>query len=90
MGSWLILASKDIMAADATAARVMNFHVPNIKQLTMGYDMGLGEINEESIEMIGEKLSNIKMNWKAANLKNPIGKHPTSCSITEQFQYIKT
>ena len=74
------------MAADATAARVMNHNVTNIKQLTMGYDMGLGEINEESIEMIGEKLSNIKMNWKTAVLKNTIGKKSTSSPIAEQFQ----
>lgn len=88
LGSWLILASKDIMAADATAARVMNHHVPNIKQLTMGYDMGLGEINEESIEMIGEKLSNIKMDWKATVLKNTIGKKSASSPIAEQFRHI--
>ena len=72
LGSWLVLAGKDIMATDATAARVMNHHVPNIKQLTMGYNMGLGEINEESIEMIGEKLSDIKMEWKPAVLANSI------------------
>jgi uncharacterized protein (DUF362 family) len=72
LGSWLVLASKDIMAADATAARVMNHHVPAIKQLTMGYDMGLGEINEESIEMIGEKLSDIRMDWEPAVLANSI------------------
>jgi len=72
LGSWLVLASKDIMAADATAARVMSHHVPDLKQLTMGYDMGLGEINEESIEMAGNKISDIKMDWKAAVLKNSI------------------
>jgi hypothetical protein len=38
----------------------------------MGYDMGLGEINEESIEMIGEKLSDIKMDWKPSVLANSI------------------
>ena len=88
LGYWLILASKDIMAADATAARVMNHHVPYIKQLTMGYDMGLGEINEASIEMIGEKLTTIKMDWKPAILKKTIGKKSTGSPIAEQFQYI--
>jgi len=88
LGSWLILASKDIMAADATAARVMNHYVPAIKQLTMGYDMGLGEINEESIEMIGEKLSNIKMEWQPAVLKNRIEKKSTGSPIAGHFQYI--
>ncbi len=72
LGTWLILASRDIMAADATAARVMNHRVPSIKQLTMGYEMGLGEINEESIEMIGESLPGIEMQWKAASLANSL------------------
>jgi len=72
LGSWLVLASKDIMAADATAARVMNLHVPDIRQLTLGYDMGLGEIKKESIEIVGEKLSDIEMDWKPAVLANSI------------------
>jgi len=88
LGTWLVLASKDIMAADSTAARVMNHKISNIKQLTMGYNMGLGEIREESIDMIGEKLSNIKMNWKAAALKNTIEKKSMSSPIAEQFQHI--
>lgn len=88
LGSWLILASKDIMAADATAARVMNHHVPSMKQLTMGFDMGLGEIREESIEMIGERLSDIKMNWRAAVLRNRIGKAAFDSPIAEQFQHL--
>ena len=88
LGSWLILASKDIMAADATAARVMSHPVSLIKQLTMGFEMGLGEINEACIEMIGEKLSNIRMNWKAAVLKNTIGKKSMISPIAEQFRSI--
>ena len=85
LGSWMILASKDIMAADATAARVMNHQVSSIKQLTMGYNMGLGEIREASIEMIGEKLSDIKMSWRAADLNNTIGKRSHGSPIAQQF-----
>ena len=58
------------MAADASAARIMSHSVPTIKQLTMGFDMGLGEIREEAIEYVGEKLENMKMEWKPARLKN--------------------
>jgi uncharacterized protein (DUF362 family) len=72
LGSWLILASKDIMAADATAARVMTHDVPSIKQLTMGFEMGLGEIREESIALIGERLADLRMDWAAAELVNSI------------------
>ncbi len=57
------------MAADASAARIMSHSVPTIKQLTMGFDMGLGEVREESIEILGEKLDNLRVSWKAARLK---------------------
>jgi uncharacterized protein (DUF362 family) len=69
LGSWLILASTDIMAADATAARIMNHDVSNVKQLGMGFNMGLGEIRENSIEMLGEKLDDLRVEWAPAMLR---------------------
>ena len=69
LGSWAIVASKDIMAADAIAARIMNHDVNQVKQLTMGFDMGLGEIREKSIELLGEKLDNLHVTWQHARLK---------------------
>jgi uncharacterized protein (DUF362 family) len=69
LGSWAVIASKDILAADATAARIMNHDLKNIKQLTMGFDMGLGEIRDESIAMLGEKPENLKIDWRPARLK---------------------
>ncbi len=69
LGSWAVIASRDIMAADATAARIMSHDATKVKQLTMGFDMGLGEIREESIEMVGEKLDNLRVPWKPARMK---------------------
>jgi uncharacterized protein (DUF362 family) len=69
LGSWAVIASKDIMAADATAARIMSHDTTSIKHLTMGFDMGLGQIHEQSIEILGEKLDNLKVTWKPAKLK---------------------
>ena len=69
LGSWAVVASRDIMAADATAARIMSHDVQKVKQLTMGFEMGLGEIREESIEIVGEKLDNVRVEWKPARLK---------------------
>jgi uncharacterized protein (DUF362 family) len=70
LGSWLILASTDIVAADATAARVMSHDVTDMKQLTMGFEMGLGEIRENAIELVGEELDDIRVPWAPAELKN--------------------
>ena len=72
LGSWLVLASADIMAADATAARVMSHHMSQITQLGMGFDMGLGEIRQNHIEMIGESLDSLRVEWEPANLENQL------------------
>jgi uncharacterized protein (DUF362 family) len=69
LGSWLILASTDLMAADATAARIMNHNVPDMKQLNMGYQMGLGEIREEAIEIVGTDLDALRVEWSPARLR---------------------
>ena len=69
LGSWAVIASRDIMAADATAARIMSHDTKKVKQLTMGFEMGLGEIREESIEIVGEKLDNVRVTWKPARMK---------------------
>jgi uncharacterized protein (DUF362 family) len=69
LGSWAVIASTDIMAADATAARIMSHDVKEMKQLTMGRDMGLGQIDEDAIEIVGEKLDKLVMKWKPAEIK---------------------
>jgi uncharacterized protein (DUF362 family) len=69
LGSWAIIASTDILAADATAARIMSHATNKVKHLSMGFDMGLGEIREQSIEILGEKLDNLCVPWKPARLK---------------------
>jgi uncharacterized protein (DUF362 family) len=69
LGSWAIIASTDILAADATAARIMSHDTNKIRHLAMGFDMGLGQIREDSIEISGEKLDNLCVTWKPARLK---------------------
>ena len=69
LGSWAVIASTDIMAADATAARIMSHDTEKVKQLAMGFEMGLGQIREQSIEILGEKLDNLRMEWKPARMK---------------------
>jgi uncharacterized protein (DUF362 family) len=69
LGTWAIIASTDIMAADATATRIMNHDTGKIKHLAMGFEMGLGEIREPAIELVGEKLDNLQVDWKAARLR---------------------
>lgn len=70
LGSWLVLASTDIVAADATAARIMDHDVDRVTQLTLAYNRGMGTIHEEAIELIGERLDDLKVRWSHARLRN--------------------
>lgn len=81
LGTWFVLASKDVMAADATAARAMMHHVNDMAQLTQGYEMGLGEIREKSIELIGERLSDIQTDWQPAVVNRNLQKSTPGCPM---------
>jgi len=71
IGSWLMLASKDLAAADATAARLTGHDVSQIRQLNMALDQGVGEIREEKIEIVGERLDDVRMEWIQATPASP-------------------
>jgi uncharacterized protein (DUF362 family) len=67
LGSWLVLASTDPVAADATAARVMNLEAPFAPEiLTMARDAGLGVLCAPSIELLGARLDDLRVQWTAA------------------------
>jgi uncharacterized protein (DUF362 family) len=68
-GSWMLLASKDLAAADATAARLISHDVSRIKQFQLAANQGLGEIREERIEVRGGKLDELRVPWLPAQLK---------------------
>ncbi len=90
LGSWLVLASTDLMAADATAARIMSHNVAQQKQLNMGYAMGLGEIREEAIEIVGEKLHDLRIDWLPARLKSQLSRHSGDaygCAFRQHFAH---
>jgi uncharacterized protein (DUF362 family) len=70
LGSWLVLASKDLVAADATSARIMNHDPATQRQLVIAYAMGLGEPREDAIELVGESLADLQIPWRAAVLQN--------------------
>lgn len=51
-GKYFLIASNDLPAADATAARVMGFDAVSLKQLRIAEELGLGEIR--NIRVIGD------------------------------------
>ncbi len=66
LGDWLMLASRDLVAADATAARIIGADPAGIAQLQRAYERGLGEIRAEEIQLDGATLDELRMPWKPA------------------------
>ena len=69
LGSYLILASTDPVAADSTAARVMSQDEWKIQEvMAAASDAGLGNMREDRIELVGASLAELRMHWKAADV----------------------
>lgn len=79
-GAWVLLASTDLVAADATAARLMSHDPSRMTQLTMGYARGMGEIREDRIEVIGERLDDLRVPWAPAVLRNQVQGNRSGCA----------
>jgi len=80
-GSWFLLASTDLVAADATAARIMSHDPARMTQLSMAYERGMGEIRGERIALIGERLEDLRVPWAPARVQNQLQGHRSSCAM---------
>jgi uncharacterized protein (DUF362 family) len=58
----LIITGKDVVATDATAARVMGFDPMEISHIRRAYEKGLGNI--DNIEVLGSRLDDVKQVFK--------------------------
>jgi len=58
----LIIAGKDVVATDATAARTMGLDPVEISHIRTAYQKGLGNIN--NIDIVGAKLEDVKRVFK--------------------------
>jgi len=68
-GSWIVLASTDAVAADATAARIVNQESPFVDQiLAMAHDEGMGTICAEKIALLGATLDQLRVTWVPAQV----------------------
>lgn len=56
----LIIAGNNVVSTDACAAAVMGFDPESIEHLRLASERGLGAINIDDIEIIGEKIDSVK------------------------------
>ena len=59
-----IIAGRDVVATDATAARIIGFDPHQIRHIELAHSKGLGEIN--AIEVLGDGIDAVKRNFKRA------------------------
>lgn len=66
LGEWLMLASNDLVAADATAARIIGHDPAAVRHIALAYDRGLGQMRQELITLAGASLDELRMDWQPA------------------------
>ncbi len=66
LGDWLVLASNDLVAADATAARIMSHSAEDIRHIVDAYNRGMGQMKEDRIELVGATLEELRVPWQPA------------------------
>ena len=66
IGDWFLLAGTDLPAVDATAARIIGQDVAGVPYLLDAYNQGLGQIQQDKIELVGASLAELQMNWTPA------------------------
>lgn len=63
----LIISSKDPVAADAVTSAVMGYEPEEVKITRLAYERGLGEMNLDKIDIVGESLDAVKRRFKRAS-----------------------
>lgn len=65
--SKVIISSTDCVALDAVSSEIMGFSHKDIMTTCIAHDRGLGTGELGQIEILGEKIDNVKMNFKKSN-----------------------
>lgn len=60
----LIIAGKDMVAVDTVAAAVMDINPERVRYLKIAEKRGLGVANLDNIEVLGERIENVKRRFK--------------------------
>jgi hypothetical protein len=59
----LMLASRDQVAIDATAARLMGFDPLTIRFIRLAHEAGLGKGDPREIDLVGDDVSNVNLHY---------------------------
>ena len=68
LGTWMMLASTDPVALDATSTRVIGLDAEDVTHVRLAYEQGLGQMLAEKITLSGATLDEIRMSWQPPQL----------------------
>lgn len=68
LGTWMLLASRDPVALDATATRVVGLNPEDARHVRLAYEQGLGQMLAEKITLSGATLEELRMSWQPPEL----------------------
>lgn len=68
LGTWMMLASTDPVAIDATSTRAISLNAEDVTHIRLAYEQGLGQMLEEKITLTGATLEEIRMPWEPPQL----------------------
>ena len=68
LGTWMLLASPDPVALDATSTRVIGQDPQDVEHLRLAYQQGLGQMRKDRIELAGATLDELRMPWLPPDL----------------------
>lgn len=63
----LIVASKDVVACDAVTSVIMGYEADEPPITRAAYERGLGEMNMDKIEVVGEKIEDVRVRFKRSS-----------------------
>jgi uncharacterized protein (DUF362 family) len=70
----LLLASSDMVAIDALAAKIMGFDPMSLDYIRLAHERGLGVGRIEEIDVVGDDISDVKFNFSVGdNLASMVG-----------------
>lgn len=68
LGTWMLLASTDPVALDATSTRVIGLNAEDVTHVRLAYAQGLGQMLEDKITLTGATIDEIRMPWQPPDL----------------------
>ena len=79
LGTYLLLASTDLVAADTVSAWIMSHDPGQVVQLGMAHARGMGEARMERIQVSGPPLRDLRMSWAPAQPRTMMTTARSAC-----------